>query len=181
MRILSLAVVAATALCGTAMAEPITRTTTFDGPKYEGTRVVTRDADTRTTTRETDATRKSDGATASRDYSRTRTDTGVAASGSSTGFGGRSSGFDYQRTRTDGGYVESGTATGRAGRDWTLSGSGTRTDIGYTRNRAIANGSGETVYNRDVSQTRANGQVSRSVDVSRKAGFRPRARVAGRR
>lgn len=102
-------------LAGAASAEPVTRTTTFDGPKVSGSRVVTHDRAAGTHIREVDAVRKSDGAVASRDVTRTRTETGVVASGSAAGFAGRTRGFDYQRTRTDSGYIAQGTATGPRG------------------------------------------------------------------
>lgn len=49
-----------------------------------------------------------------------------------------------------------------------------RTDSGYVSHRTVTNGAGESVYNRDKSVSRANGQISRSVEASRKQGFRPR-------
>lgn len=168
--------------CSAAVAEPVTRTTTYDGPKYEGIRMVTRDAGAGTVTRDVDATRKSDGATASRDYSRTRTDMGVAASGSATGFGGKTRSFDYARTRTDNGYVARGMATGRNGQSYALSAQGTRTDGGYTRDKTITNGAGATLYDRSVVATRENGLVSRSVNTTRAQGFHPRRQFGfGRR
>lgn len=166
--IASVAVLAATAV----HAEPVTKTTTVDRPNYEGTRVVSRDKAAGTVTRGTDVTRKSDGATASRDYSRTRTDTGFTASGSSTGFNGKTSSFDATRTRTDTGYTSTGTATGRNGQTYTLSGNRTRTENGYTSNHNVVNGSGATVYNRDASVSRVDGQINRDVRVTRAQGFR---------
>lgn len=155
-----------------ANAQPVTKTTTVDRPNYEGTRVVVRDKAAGTATRNTDVTRKSDGATASRDFSRTRTDTGSTVSGSSTGFNGKSSSFEASRTRTDTGFTSSGTATGRNGQTYTMTGNRTRTENGYTSNRNVVNGSGATVYNRDASVSRANGQVTRSVNTTRPAGRR---------
>ncbi|MEP6785718.1 MAG: hypothetical protein ABI898_08245 [Sphingomonadales bacterium] len=172
----------ATILASAATAEPVTRTTTYDGSKYEGTRVVTRDSATGTVTRDSDSTRKSDGATASRDYTRTRADGSVTAAGSETGFAGKTRSFDYARTRTDTGYTASGTATGRNGQTYALSGQGARTDTGYTRDKTITNGSGKTLYDRSVVATRADGQVSRNVETTRAQGFHPRQRFGfGRR
>ena len=154
-----------------AYAEPVTKTVTVDGPRYDGTRTVVRNKAAGTLTRETDVVRARDGATASSDYSRTRTDAGVAVSGSQTGFAGRTRSFEYDRTRTDSGSTVSGSATGRAGQSYTLSGNRTRTDTGFTANQHIVNGDGRTVYNRDASVSRSDGNVTRSVDVTRAKGF----------
>jgi hypothetical protein len=164
-----------------ALAEPVTRTTTVDAPKYDGTRVVTRDTAAGTYSRDTAVIRASDGATATREYDRARTETGVTARGSATGFAGNTRSFDYERTRTDNGYTASGTATGRNGETYTLAGQGTRTDTGYTRDRTVTNGSGTTLYDKNVTATRANGQVSRDVSVTRAQGFNPPRIGRGRR
>lgn len=154
-----------------------TRTVTIDTPRVEGERTITRDPATGTVARDAELTRKSDGATATRSYDRQRTETGVTASGSSTGFGGRTRSFDYERVRDgNGGFTSNGTVTRRDGETFTGTGSRTRTDDGFTSNRNVLNGAGETVYNRDASVSRSNGQVRRSVDVTRAEGFRrPRA------
>jgi hypothetical protein len=163
-----------------AFAEPVTKTVTVDRPNHEGTRVIVRDKDAGTMTRDTDVTRKSDGATASRDYSRTRTDTGVVASGSETGFGGKTRSFDYERTRTDTGYTATGTATGKGGRTYSYEADKVRTDTGYTSGKTVTGPQGRTLYNRDVAVGRAGGNVTRSVDVTRAKGFhRPQVRGRG--
>jgi hypothetical protein len=82
-----------------ALAEPATRTVTFDGPRAEGTRTVTRDREAGTLVRDTQVTRRSDGATASRHYERQRTETGFTASGTATGFNGGTRSFEVTRTR----------------------------------------------------------------------------------
>jgi hypothetical protein len=162
-----------------ALAEPVTRTVTVDKPNYTGTRVIVRDKAEGSVTRDTDVTRKSDGATSTRNYSRNRTETGVVASGSSTGFNGKTRSFDYERTRTEGGFIASGTATGRNGQTYDYSANRTRTATGYTSNRNVVNGSGRTLYNRDVAVDRSGGNVTRSVDVTRAKGFH-RPQVVGR-
>lgn len=172
--------IAVLTVSGAAFAEPVTRTTTYDGPKTDGTRTSVRDKAAGTYSRDTSVTRASDGATATREYDRARTETGVTVSGSATGFAGNTRSFDYDRTRTDTDYTASGTATGRGGQSYTLAGQGTKTDTGYTRDRTITNGSGTTVSDRSVVATRANGQVSRTVSTSRAAGA-PRPRFGGRR
>lgn len=163
-----------------ALAAPSTRTVTVDRPNYEGSKTVTRDPEAKTVSRDAEVTRKSDGATATRSYDRAATEDGMIASGSATGFNGKTRSFEVDRTKTDTGYVASGTATGGNGGTYALSGSRSRTDTGYVSNRNVTNGAGESVYNKDKSVSRANGQVSRSVDVSRKQGFRPRAVRRGR-
>ncbi|MBB5685555.1 hypothetical protein [Sphingobium boeckii] len=157
-----------------ALAAPTTRTMTVDKPNFEGSKTVTRDPETRTVARDTEVTRKSDGATATRSYDRAPTESGMSASGSATGFNGKTRSFEVDRSRTDTGYVASGTATGGNGGTYALSASRDRTETGYVSNRNVTNGAGETVYNKDKSVSRANGQLSRSVDVTRKQGFRPR-------
>lgn len=171
---------AALAMASNAMAEPITRTTTVDRPNYDATQVAVRDPATGTVSRDTTVTRASDGATATRTYDRARTDTGVTASGSATGFAGRTRSFDYERTRTDNGYTASGTATGRNGQTYTATGNRTRTENGFTANQNVVNGAGTTVYNRDAAVSRSGGQINRSVNVTRAPGFH-RPNVGGRR
>lgn len=173
------------ALATAAVAEEKTRTVTFDGPRYEGTRTTTRDREAGSLSRDTSVTRKADGAVATREFDRQRTEGGVTASGSGTNFAGETRSFDYARTRTDTGATSSGHFTGHDGQTYTLSGNRTRTEGGFTANQNIVNGSGATVYNRDVSVSRANGQMSRSVDVTRAQGFHPprvlRQRIGRRR
>ena len=167
--------IAALAASGAAFAEPVTRSTTYDGPKVDATRVAVRDKAAGTYSRDTTATRASDGATATRSYDRARTDTSVTASGSATGFAGKTRSYDYDRTRTGTGYTASGTATGRGGETYTLAGQGTKTDTGYTRDRTVTNSAGTTVFDKKVTATRANGQITRDVSTTRAAGFhRPR-------
>lgn len=169
------ALLAATA----AYAQPVTRTKTVDGANYDATRTTTRDKAAGTFTRDTDVVRARDGATASGNYSRTKTDSGVSVSGSQTGFGGRTRSYGYDRTRTDTGSTTTGTATGRGGQSYTLSGNRTKTDSGFTTNRNVVNSEGRTVYNRDTVVSRSNGNVTRSVDVTRAKGF-PKPQSTGR-
>ena len=156
-----------------AMAEPMTKTVTIDRPNIDGTRTITRDKEAGTLSVDTQVTRASDGATASRELDRTRTADGFTVSGSSTNFDGQTRSFERTRTRTDSGSTSSGSYTTRDGETYTTSGSRTRTDTGFTANQNIKDSAGTTVFNRDVSVTRADGQVTRSVDVTRAEGFRP--------
>lgn len=172
---------AALAASGGAFAEPVTRTTTFDGPKVDATRVAVRDKAAGTYSRDTTATRASDGATASRTYDRTRTDTGVAVSGSATGFAGNTRSFAYERSRTDNGYSATGTAIGRNGETYTLAGQGSRNVTGYTRSQSVTNASGTALYDRNVVASRTNGQFTRDVSVTRAAGLHRPGFGGGRR
>lgn len=167
-----LGLLAAPALAGT-------RTTTWDNDKFSGTRTIVHDRETGTHSRDAEITRKSDGAVATRSYDRQRTDTGFTASGTATGFNGRTRSFDLERTRTHGGSTTSGHYTGRRGETYNLSGSRSRTGNGFVANRNITNSRGATVYNRDVMVARANGQVTRSVNTTRDQGFRPPRAIRG--
>lgn len=82
-----------------ALADPVTRTVTIDGPRVEGSRTVTRDREAGTVVRDTELTRRSDGATASSHYQRQRTETGFTASGTATGFNGATRSFEASGTR----------------------------------------------------------------------------------
>lgn len=122
------------------------KTVTVDNQYVSGTRTVERGDGS--VARDTDLTRKSDGATFSQSYDRTRTDSGYTASGSRTNFGGES---------------------------FTYSGSGTKTDSGFVANQNWKDASGNTVFNRDATTSRTNGQVTRNVSSTRAEGFKPRA------
>lgn len=138
-----------------------------------------RDSGAGTVSRDTEVTRKSDGATATRSYNRARTETGFTASGSETGFAGRTRSFDTTRTRTENGSSTTGTYTGRGGETYALSGNRQRSQGSFSANQnVVRNSTGETIYNRDVNATRSNGQVSRSIAVTRRQGVRP-APLAG--
>jgi hypothetical protein len=160
-------------LAGPALAEPVTKTVTIDRPNYDGTRTTVIDKDAGTLARDTQVTRASDGATATRSYDRTRTDTGFTDSGSATNFNGETRSFERTRTRTDTGSSTDGSYTTRGGETYTTSANRNRTETGYTANQNIKDSAGATVFNRDVAATRADGQVTRSVDVTRAEGFRP--------
>lgn len=159
---------------GPALAEPVTKTVTRDGVKYDSTRTSVRDKAASTVSVDKNVTRNSDGATAVRSYDRAKTDTGVTASGSSTGFNGKTSSFEFDRTKTATGSTSTGTVNGPNGGTLNYTGSRERTDNGYSANQMIVNGQGKTVYDRSVTQSRVDGQVTRSVDVSRAAGFHPK-------
>lgn len=156
-----------------ALAEPVTKTITIDRPNVDGTRTIVRDKDAGTLSVDTQVTRASDGATATREFDRARTEDGFTASGSSTNFAGETRSFERTRTRTDTGSTTSGSYTTPSGETYTTSGNRTRSDTGFTANQNIKDSAGTTVFNRDVSVARVDGQVTRSVDVTRAEGFRP--------
>lgn len=125
MKTLFIAVGAVALTAAPALAQS-TRTTTVDTPRFEGERTVSRDRAAGTVSKDATLTRKRDGATATRTYDRQRTENGFTASGSRTGFGGRTGSFDYERVRDGrGGFTSTGTATNRRGE--TFSGSRTVT------------------------------------------------------
>ena len=101
-----------------ALADPVTRTYTIDTPRYEGEKVVTRDREAGTVSKDAELTRKSDGAVASREYDRSRTENGFTASGSRTRFDGDSRSWDYKRTRTQDGWNAEGSVTGFNGKSY---------------------------------------------------------------
>ena len=160
-------------IVGPVMAEPVTKTITIDRPNYDGTTTIVRDKDAGTLSRDTQITRASDGATATREFDRARTANGSTASGSATNFDGKTRSFENTRTRTDTGSSTSGSYTTRGGETYTTSGNRTRTDTGFTANQNIKDAAGATVFNRDVTAARADGHITRSVDVTRAEGFRP--------
>ncbi|MDG2534682.1 hypothetical protein P6144_13550 [Sphingomonas sp. HITSZ_GF] len=145
-----------------------THSTTVDRPNYEGSRTVTRDGQG-SVSLDSSVTRKSDGATASRDYDRTRTDSGWTASGSTTGFAGRTAGFNASHSHGGGtaSTSASASATGFGGRSVNYQASAARTGNGYTRSADLTGGNGRLLHSRDVSQSRGNGYFSRSVSTSR--------------
>lgn len=172
---------AALAVSGAAVAEPVTRTTTYDGPKVDATRVAVRNEASGTYSRDATATRASDGATASRAYDRARTDTGVAVSQSATGFVGNTRSYAYERGRTDNGDATSGTAIGRNSETYTLAGQAIRTNTGSTRSQSVTNESGATFYDRNVVALQSDVQFNRNVSLTRAAGFRRPGFGSGRR
>lgn len=81
-----------------ALAEPRTRTVTWDTPRFDGSRTVTRDREAGTVVRDTTVTRNRDGAVATRHYERQRTETGFTASGTATAFNGATRSFEVTQT-----------------------------------------------------------------------------------
>ena len=169
---LLIAAIASTLCAGSVLADPVTKTVTIDKPNFEGSRTVVRDKEAGTLSRDGELTRKSDGATATRSYDRARTDDGFTASGSSTNLRGQTRSFNLDRSRNQTGATTTGTSTGRGGETFGLSGNRTHSDTGFTANQSVTNSAGERVYNRDRSVNRADGQVTRSINVIRAEGFK---------
>lgn len=179
-----------TPMLAVALASPATaqttKTTVVDTPQYNGSRTVTIDREAGTVARDASVTRKSDGALATSEYDRARTETGVTASGSQTGFGGKTRSFDYTRDRTDTGSVATGTVTRGNGETLTYNGTRTRGDGSFAAEQSVTGSDGASLYNRQVTASRADGQVSRSATTTRAQGFRPgqaprTPRLGGRR
>lgn len=162
-----------------------TRSKTVDGPNYSGTQTITVDPTTKTYAKDGTLTRKSDGAVATRQVDAQRTDAGITASGSSTGFNGKTSSFNYDRVRSDNGSSATGTFTGRNGGAYAYNGNVARNGdgTGYTASQGVTGPGGTSLYNRNVTATRDASGINRSVTTSRAPGLRPgaaRARI-GRR
>lgn len=155
-------------LAGAAQAKPVTRTSTFDGPKVSSNKTTVTDKRAGTFSSDRATTRKSDGAVSTTARDRQRTDTGVTGSGSHTGFGGKTSSYEYERTRTDDGWTTTGSGTGPNGGDYSYSGNGTRTENGREADRSLSR-NGTEVYHRTDSVSRDNGTVTRDTSVTRKA------------
>ncbi|MBD2842208.1 hypothetical protein [Erythrobacter rubeus] len=176
---LTIAVLAALTSSGAALAQEQTRTKTFDGPNVSATQTTTVDRETGTIDRDRTVTNNNTGNTASSTLDRQRTDTGAVVSRSQTGPAGNTRSLEGERVRTDNGSTFTGTATGRRGGTYGLAGSRSRDGQGNSSaSQRVTNSAGETVFSRDRTTTRSNGQVNRSVDRSRKAGATrpPRAR-----
>lgn len=142
---LFLAGAAAAILATGAFAEPVTKTITIDTPKYDGTKVITRDKDAGLVTKDTNVIRNSDGATASRDYERQRTETGFTASGSATRFNGDTRSWDYERTRTAHGYTAEGNLTRFNGKSYDYNARLFRGENRVGKSQVLRNESGKVV------------------------------------
>lgn len=128
-----------------ASAEPVTRTYTIDTPKYEGEKIVTRDREAGTVSKDAELTRKSDGAAATREYDRARTDTGVIVSGSTTRFNGDTRSFDYERNRTAHGYNAEGSVTRFNGKTYDYNAKLRRGEHRVARSQVLRNDQGKIV------------------------------------
>lgn len=154
-------------VAGAAQAKPVTRSSTFDGPKVTSNKTTVTDKEAGTFSSDRASTRKSDGAVATTSRDRQRTDSGVTGSGSHTGYGGKTSSYEYERTRTDGGWTTTGSGTGPNGGDYSYSGNGTRTENGGHADRSLSRNDTE-VYHRTDDVSRSNGTVTRDTSVTRK-------------
>lgn len=128
-----------------AVAEPVTKTITIDTPKYEGEKVVTRDREAGTVSKDAELTRKSDGAIATREYDRARTGDGFTASGSRTQFDGDTRSWDYQRSRTPNGWNAAGNVTGFNGKSYDYDARLRRGEHRVGKSQVLRNESGKVV------------------------------------
>jgi hypothetical protein len=147
-------VAVAIAASSAAFAEPVTRTVTFDTPRYDGTRTTTRDREAGSLERDTVLTRSSDGAVAIRSYDRQRTDTGASLSGSTTRFNGDTRSFDAERTRTARGHRTEGGVTGFNGERYAYHAAGRRTPNGFVRRQGLRDSDGDLVAGRRIAVRR---------------------------
>lgn len=145
---------AAVMMTSAALAEPVTRTYTFDTPNYEGVKTVTRDKEAGTVSKDAELTRLSDGAVAGREYDRSRTEDGFVASGSRTQFDGDSRNWDYQRTRTGNGWNAEGSATGFNGKSYDYNAKLRRGEYRVGRSQVLRNESGQAVAARKTVRPR---------------------------
>ena len=135
---------------GVALAEPVTRTVTFDTPLYEGTRTTVRDREAGTFERDASLTRTADGAIATRSFDRQRTDTGASLSGTATRFDGDTRSFNAERTRTARGYRTEGSVVGFDGRHYDYRAAVRRTPNGFVRRAGLRDSDGDLVGARRV-------------------------------
>lgn len=154
MKMLALAGIAGAMIGSAALADPVTRTITYDGVRYDGTKTVTRDREAGTVSKDWDVVRASDGATASRDYDRSRTDSGFVASGSRTQFDGDTRSWDYQRTRTPHGYTADGSFTRYNGSTYDYNARVVRGQHRVGKAQVIRNDSGRVVAARKTVRPR---------------------------
>ncbi len=137
--------VAAMLIAPAAVAEPVTRTYTIDTPQYEGEKVIIRDREAGTVSKDADLTRKSDGATATREYDRARTEDGFSAAGSRTQFDGDARSWDYQRARTGNGWNAEGNVTGFNGQNYDYNAKLRRGEYRVGKSQVLRNESGQVV------------------------------------
>lgn len=155
-----------------ALAEPATRTVTVDTPNYSAERVITRDREAGTYTRDTSVIRKEDGAVATRNWESQRTDTGRVMSGSQTRFNGDTRTFEGERMRHGNHSRTHGTTTGPNGETLDYRAQSRWNGNGYDRRQRLRNQDGDIVAGRNVqSRQRGNTQVRR-VGVANQNGAR---------
>ncbi|QLC24468.1 hypothetical protein HFP57_05155 [Parasphingopyxis algicola] len=160
-------------LPGPALAEPATRTITVDTPNYSGERVITRDRETGTYSRDTNITRKEDGAVATRHWESQRTDTGRTMSGSQTRFNGDTRTYEGERMRHGNHSRTHGTTTGPNGETLDYRAQSRWNGNGYDRRQRLRNEDGQVVAGRNTHvRERGNTQVRRVVSGNRNGARR---------
>jgi hypothetical protein len=176
---LMIASLAAIALAAPLAAQEKSRTKTYEGPNVTGTQTTTVNPETGTATRDRAVTNVNTGNTATSSAVRQRTETGSTIGVVQTGPNGGTRSLEGERVRTEGGSTFAGTATGRGGETYGLAGSRSRDGQGNSQaSQSVTNGAGETIAARDRVTTRANGQVSTTINKTRTEGASrpPRAR-----
>lgn len=136
---------AALAIAGPALADPVTRTYTFDTPRFEGSKTVTRDREEHMVARDTEVVRKSDGAVATREYDRDRNAGGIVASGSRSQFDGDSRSWNYEASRTARGYNAEGSLTRYNGSSYDYTAKVRRGENRVARSQVLRNDNGRVV------------------------------------
>lgn len=154
MKILALAGLAGLVAGSAALADPVTRTITYDGVRYDGMRTVTRDRHEGTIAKNWEVTRASDGTTASREYDRSRTDSGFVASGSRTQFDGDTRNWEYERVRTANGYNADGSFTRYNGKSYDYTANVRRGEHRVGKRQVLRNENGNVVAARKVVRPR---------------------------
>ncbi|WP_017666155.1 hypothetical protein [Porphyrobacter sp. AAP82] len=168
---LMIASLAAIALAAPLAAQDKSRTKTYEGDRFTATQTTTVNPETGTATRTGVAVNTANGKTATSIAVRQRTATGATVSVTQTGTQGRTRDLRGERVRTEGGSTFTGTATGRGGKTYGLAGSRSRDGQGNSQaSQSVTNSAGETIAARDRVTTRANGQVSTSINRTRAEG-----------
>lgn len=173
-RRLILASMTALALAMPAAAQDRTRSKTFEGPNVSVGQTNTVNRETGTATRDKTVTNLATGNTATSSSVRQRTETGSTIASVQTGPRGNSRSLNGERVRTENGSTFNGAATGRGGETYGLAGSRSRDGQGNSSaSQSVTGSTGETLFNRNRTTARSNGQVSRNVNTTKAQGFKP--------
>lgn len=146
-----------------------TKTVTIDTPKYEGTKVITRDKEAGTKTGSAELIRKEDGAVATRNWERQRTENGFTRNAERTNFNGETATGTYERVRTDNGWDATGQRVRSNGDVFDYQGQARRGPNGFAKREKVTK-NGEPVAGRKVQARRTDdGYKGRKVTKRRTA------------
>ncbi len=148
------------------LADPVTKTVTYDGPKGSGTKTTIVDREAGTRSLEGTATRNSDGATATRSRQSERTADGRSGSGSATRFNGNQRSYEYERVNSGNGFNTTGTATGANGAVYEYRAHGRRGENRAGRQRELTR-NGKPVYRRKDTVRKTKHGTTRTTKVRR--------------